>query len=252
MALLDMEHLSISFGGLRAVSDFELHIEKGMLYGLIGPNGAGKTTVFNLLTGVYKPDEGRILLDGKEITGRKTAEINREGIARTFQNIRLFTGLSVIDNVKAGLHNQFHYSVLSDLLHLPPYQRVEKEIDERAKDILKVFHMEDKAEILASGLPYGQQRKLEIARAMATKPKLLLLDEPAAGMNPNETKELMETIAFIRKEFDLTILLIEHDMKLVSGICEQLTVLNFGRVLAQGETKAVLNNPEVIQAYLGH
>lgn len=252
MALLDMEHLSISFGGLRAVSDFELHIEKGMLYGLIGPNGAGKTTVFNLLTGVYKPDEGRILLDGKEITGRKTAEINREGIARTFQNIRLFTGLSVIDNVKAGLHNQFHYSVLSDLLHLPPYYRVEKEIDERAKDILKVFHMEDKAEILASGLPYGQQRKLEIARAMATKPKLLLLDEPAAGMNPNETKELMETIAFIRKEFDLTILLIEHDMKLVSGICEQLTVLNFGRVLAQGETKAVLNNPEVIQAYLGH
>ena len=252
MALLDMEHLSISFGGLRAVSDFELHIEKGMLYGLIGPNGAGKTTVFNLLTGVYKPDEGRILLDGKEITGRKTAEINREGIARTFQNIRLFTGLSVIDNVKAGLHNQFHYSVLLDLLHLPPYYRVEKEIDERAKDILKVFHMEDKAEILASGLPYGQQRKLEIARAMATKPKLLLLDEPAAGMNPNETKELMETIAFIRKEFDLTILLIEHDMKLVSGICEQLTVLNFGRVLAQGETKAVLNNPEVIQAYLGH
>ena len=252
MALLDMEHLSISFGGLRAVSDFELHIEKGMLYGLIGPNGAGKTTVFNLLTGVYKPDEGRILLDGKEITGRKTAEINREGIARTFQNIRLFTGLSVIDNVKAGLHNQFHYSVLSDLLHLPPYHRVEKEIDEIAKDILKVFHMEDKAEILASGLPYGQQRKLEIARAMATKPKLLLLDEPAAGMNPNETKELMETIAFIRKEFDLTILLIEHDMKLVSGICEQLTVLNFGRVLAQGETKAVLNNPEVIQAYLGH
>ena len=252
MALLDMEHLSISFGGLRAVSDFELHIEKGMLYGLIGPNGAGKTTVFNLLTGVYKPDEGRILLDGKEITGRKTAEINREGIARTFQNIRLFTGLSVIDNVKAGLHNQFHYSVLSDLLHLPPYHRVEKEIDERAKDILKVFHMEDKAEILASGLPYVQQRKLEIARAMATKPKLLLLDEPAAGMNPNETKELMETIAFIRKEFDLTILLIEHDMKLVSGICEQLTVLTFGRVLAQGETKAVLNNPEVIQAYLGH
>ena len=251
MALLEVQNLSISFGGLRAVDDFNLHIEKGQLYGLIGPNGAGKTTVFNLLTGVYKPNEGIIRLDGKDITGRKNIEINQDGIARTFQNIRLFKDLSVIDNVKVGLHNQYHYSLLTGILRLPKYRRVEKEMNEKAMSLLKVFDLDKEKDFLASNLPYGKQRKLEIARALATNPKLLLLDEPAAGMNPNETQELMDTIRFVQKNFDMTILLIEHDMKLVSGICEELTVLNFGRVLCQGETSDVLNNPEVIKAYLG-
>lgn len=251
MALLEVHKLNIFFGGLRAVDDFDLNIEKGELYGLIGPNGAGKTTVFNLLTGVYKPSEGTIRLDGKNLVGKKTEEINKEGVARTFQNIRLFNKLSVIDNVKAGLHNKYKYSLLSELFHLPSYHKVEKEIDEEALGLLNVFGLEKSRDILSSNLSYGEQRKLEIARAMATKPKLLLLDEPAAGMNPNETKELMDTIALIREKFGLTILLIEHDMKLVSGICERLTVLNFGRVLACGETGKVLNNPEVIRAYLG-
>ena len=251
MALLEVQNLSISFGGLRAVDDFNLHIEKGQLYGLIGPNGAGKTTVFNLLTGVYKPNEGIIRLDGKDITGRKNIEINQDGIARTFQNIRLFKDLSVIDNVKVGLHNQYHYSLLTGILRLPKYRRVEKEMNEKAMSLLKVFDLDKEKDYLASNLPYGKQRKLEIARALATNPKLLLLDEPAAGMNPNETQELMDTIRFVQKNFDMTILLIEHDMKLVSGICEELTVLNFGRVLCQGKTSDVLNNPEVIKAYLG-
>ncbi len=251
MALLEVQNLSISFGGLRAVDDFNLHIEKGQLYGLIGPNGAGKTTVFNLLTGVYKPNEGIIRLDGKNITGRKNIEINQDGIARTFQNIRLFKDLSVIDNVKVGLHNQYHYSLLTGILRLPKYRRVEKEMNEKAMSLLKVFDLDKEKDFLASNLPYGKQRKLEIARALATNPKLLLLDEPAAGMNPNETQELMDTIRFVQKNFDMTILLIEHDMKLVSGICEELTVLNFGRVLCQGKTSDVLNNPEVIKAYLG-
>lgn len=251
MALLEVQNLSISFGGLRAVDDFNLHIEKGQLYGLIGPNGAGKTTVFNLLTGVYKPNEGIIRLDGKDITGRKNIEINQDGIARTFQNIRLFKDLSVIDNVKVGLHNQYHYSLLTGILRLPKYRRVEKEMNEKAMSLLKVFDLDKEKDFLASNLPYGKQRKLEIARALATNPKLLLLDEPAAGMNPNETQELMDTIRFVQKNFDMTILLIEHDMKLVSGICEELTVLNFGRVLCQGKTSDVLNNPEVIRAYLG-
>ncbi|CDA69465.1 MAG: ABC transporter ATP-binding protein [Lachnospiraceae bacterium] len=251
MALLEVQNLSISFGGLRAVDDFNLHIEKGQLYGLIGPNGAGKTTVFNLLTGVYKPNEGIIRLDGKDITGRKNIEINQDGIARTFQNIRLFKDLSVIDNVKVGLHNQYHYSLLTGILRLPKYRRVEKEMNEKAMSLLKVFDLDKEKDFLASNLPYGKQRKLEIARALATNPKLLLLDEPAAGMNPNETQELMDTIRFVQKNFDMTILLIEHDMKLVSGICEELTVLNFGRVLCQGKTSDVLNNPEVIKAYLG-
>lgn len=251
MALLEVQNLSISFGGLRAVDDFNLHIEKGQLYGLIGPNGAGKTTVFNLLTGVYKPNEGIIRLDGKDITGRKNIEINQDGIARTFQNIRLFKDLSVIDNVKVGLHNQYHYSLLTGILRLPKYRRVEKEMTEKAMSLLKVFDLDKEKDFLASNLPYGKQRKLEIARALATNPKLLLLDEPAAGMNPNETQELMDTIRFVQKNFDMTILLIEHDMKLVSGICEELTVLNFGRVLCQGKTSDVLNNPEVIKAYLG-
>lgn len=251
MAMLEVKNLSISFGGLRAVDDFHVTIENGCLYGLIGPNGAGKTTVFNLLTGVYEPDEGIITLDGTNITGKKTIEINRCGIARTFQNIRLFKELTVLENVKVGLHNHNHYGTLTGILRLPKYFRVEKQMNEEAMELLKVFDLADEANILAANLPYGKQRKLEIARALATKPKLLLLDEPAAGMNPNETQELMDTIRFVRKHFEMTILLIEHDMKLVSGICEELTVLNFGRVLCQGKTSDVLNNPEVIKAYLG-
>lgn len=251
MALLEIKNLGISFGGLRAVDDFSITIEKGQLYGLIGPNGAGKTTIFNLLTGVYKPNMGTIQLDGMNITGKKTMEINRVGVARTFQNIRLFKELTVLDNVKAGLHNQYSYSTAAGILRLPKYFKVEKIMDEKAVELLKVFDLDKEKDYLASNLPYGKQRKLEIARALATNPKLLLLDEPAAGMNPNETKELMDTIRFVRDNFDMTILLIEHDMKLVSGICEKLTVLNFGQVLAQGNTADVLNDPEVIKAYLG-
>lgn len=251
MSILEVRNLSISFGGLRAVDDFSVEIRKGCLYGLIGPNGAGKTTIFNLLTGVYKPNEGIITLDGRNITGKKTIEINRSGIARTFQNIRLFKGLTVAENVKVGLHNHLKYNAMEGILRLPAYFKVEKRMTQKALELLEVFGLEQDADTLASNLPYGKQRKLEIARALATEPKLLLLDEPAAGMNPNETQELMETIRFVRDHFDMTILLIEHDMKLVSGICEELTVLNFGRVLCQGKTDDVLNNPEVIKAYLG-
>lgn len=251
MALLEVKNLGISFGGLRAVNGFDISIEKEALYGLIGPNGAGKTTVFNLLTGVYKPDSGKVLLDGTDITGKNTIEINKAGIARTFQNIRLFKQLSVLDNVKVGLHSKHHYSTLSGVLRLPGYRKVEKEMDEQAMELLKVFNLEDVAHVAASNLPYGQQRRLEIARAMATEPKLLLLDEPAAGMNPNETGELMDMIRFVREKFHMTILLIEHDMKLVSGICEKLTVLNFGEVLCEGKTSDVLNDPQVVTAYLG-
>ena len=251
MAMLEVKNLSISFGGLKAVDDFNITIEKGQLYGLIGPNGAGKTTVFNLLTGVYKPDGGIILLDGKNIAGKKNIEINRAGVARTFQNIRLFKDLSVLDNVKVGLHNHHSYSTLAGIFRLPKYRKVEREMDERALELLKVFDLEKEFAVKASNLPYGKQRKLEIARALATEPKLLLLDEPAAGMKPNETKEMMDTIQFVRDNFDMTILLIEHDMKLVSGICEKLTVLNFGHVLTEGPTSQVLNNPEVVKAYLG-
>ena len=251
MALLEVKNLTISFGGLRAVDDFDLEIKKGQLYGLIGPNGAGKTTVFNLLTGVYKPNEGIIKLEDRDITGLRTIDINKAGIARTFQNIRLFKELTVLDNVKVGLHNNYHYNTLEGILRLPKYYKVEKQMNERAMELLKVFDLDKEADYLAANLPYGKQRKLEIARALATEPKLLLLDEPAAGMNPNETGELMDTIRFVRDEFDMTILLIEHDMKLVSGICEELTVLNFGRVLTQGKTNTVLNDPQVITAYLG-
>ncbi len=251
MALLEVESLGISFGGLRAVDNFNISVEKEQLYGLIGPNGAGKTTIFNLLTGVYKPDKGTIRLDGENMVGKNTIDINKAGIARTFQNIRLFKDMSVIDNVKVGLHNHHSYSTLSAIFRFPSYYKVEKEIRERAMELLKVFGLEEECDYLASNLPYGKQRKLEIARALATGPKLLLLDEPAAGMNPNETGELMDTIRFVRDNFHMTILLIEHDMKLVSGICEGLTVLNFGQVLAEGTTGEVLNNPEVIKAYLG-
>jgi len=251
MAMLSVSNLGISFGGLRAVDSLSIEIEKGELYGLIGPNGAGKTTAFNLLTGVYKPDTGRVLLDGVNITGLSTIGINKAGIARTFQNIRLFKNLSVLDNVKAGLHNNYKYSTLSGILRLPSFFKTERLMNEKAMDILKVFDLDQEANRLASNLPYGKQRKLEIARALATNPKLLLLDEPAAGMNPAETVELMETITLVRKKYDVTILLIEHDMKLVAGICEKIFVLNFGTELANGLPSEVLNNPEVIKAYLG-
>lgn len=251
MALLEVKNLCISFGGLRAVDGLSLTLEKGALYGLIGPNGAGKTTVFNMLTGVYKPTSGSFSLDGQVLNGKKPAEINQAGIARTFQNIRLFKKLSVLDNVKSGMHNINKYSTVEAILRLPRYYKAEKEMNEKAMKLLTVFGLENEADTLADNLPYGKQRKLEIARALATKPKLLLLDEPAAGMNPSETHELMDTIKFVRDKFDMTILLIEHDMHLVSGICEQVTVLNFGTELAKGVTKDVLNNLEVIKAYLG-
>lgn len=251
MALLEVKNLGISFGGLRAVDDFNITIEKGCLYGLIGPNGAGKTTVFNMLTGVYLPTDGSILLDGTNLVGKNPAQICQSGVARTFQNIRLFGKMTVLDNVKVALHNEYNYSLASGLLHLGKYKKVEAAMDKRALEILDVFGMKEFAGLLASNLPYGEQRKLEIARALATNPKLLLLDEPAAGMNPNETAELMDTIRFIRDKFEITILLIEHDMKLVTGICEKLTVLNFGTELTTGTPEVVLNDPEVITAYLG-
>lgn len=251
MAILSVNNLGISFGGLRAVDSFNIEIEKGELYGLIGPNGAGKTTIFNLLTGVYKPDTGKVILDGVNITGLSTIGINKAGIARTFQNIRLFKDLSVLDNVKVGLHNNYKYSTVSGILRLPSFFKTEKLMNEKAMDILKVFELDQEAQRLASNLPYGKQRKLEIARALATNPKLLLLDEPAAGMNPAETDELMEAITLVREKYDVTILLIEHDMKLVAGICEKIFVLNFGTELANGLPNDVLNNPEVIKAYLG-
>ena len=251
MAMLEVKNLGISFGGLRAVNGFHVTIEKNQLYGLIGPNGAGKTTVFNLLTGVYKPDAGSIFLDGKDITGESDIEISKAGIARTFQNIRLFSKMSVLDNVKVGMHNHHEYSALAGIFHTPKYKKEEALMDEKAMELLKVFDLADMAETNAANLPYGKQRRLEIARALATDPKLLLLDEPAAGMNPKETGELMDMIRFVRDEFDMTILLIEHDMKLVSGICEKLTMLNFGEVLAEGTTSEVLNDPQVITAYLG-
>lgn len=251
MALLEVKNLGISFGGLRAVDDVNLNIEEGQLYGLIGPNGAGKTTIFNLLTGVYRPTTGTIKVDGVNIVGKTPSEICKSGIARTFQNIRLFKKMTVLDNVKSALHNQVQYSLLTSIFRLPGYYKDEKKMDEKAMEILKVFDLDGQAHYLASNLPYGKQRKLEIARGLATNPKLLLLDEPAAGMNPNETAELMETIRLVRDKYKITILLIEHDMKLVSGICEKILVLNFGTELATGAPEEVLNNPEVITAYLG-
>lgn len=251
MALLEVKNLGIAFGGLKAVDNLNLTIEKGQLYGLIGPNGAGKTTVFNMLTGVYKPTSGYFQLDGEKLSGKSPIEINKKGIARTFQNIRLFGNMSILDNVKLGLNNHQKYTVIEGILRLPRYHKEEKAMNERAMELLTVFGLEKDADTLASNLPYGKQRKLEIARALATEPKLLLLDEPAAGMNPNETAELMDTIQLVRKKYNVTILLIEHDMKLVSGICEELMVLNFGTELTHGKPEVVLNNPEVITAYLG-
>ena len=249
--MLECKNLGIQFGGLKAVDNFNLNIEKGMLYGLIGPNGAGKTTVFNLLTGVYKPTGGTIRLDGNLINGKTPTQINNMGIARTFQNIRLFSNMSVLDNVKVALHEKVKYPLLTSMTHMFGFSQKEKEMDNLALEILDVFSLGSKKDVLSGNLPYGEQRKLEIARALATSPSLLLLDEPAAGMNPNETEELMETIRKIRDMYNLTILLIEHDMKLVAGICEKLTVLNFGTELASGTPSEVLNNPDVITAYLG-
>ena len=249
--ILECSHLGIDFGGLRAVDDFNLTIGRTEIAGLIGPNGAGKTTVFNLLTKVYQPTRGTILLDGMDTSGKTTVQINRMGIARTFQNIRLFSNLSVEDNVKIGLHNQEPYSMLSGILRLPNYWRQEKAAHQRALELLSIFDMQDLAGVKAGALPYGAQRRLEIVRALGTNPSLLLLDEPAAGMNPSETAELMENIVKIRDTFQIAILLIEHDMSLVMGICEGICVLNFGQVIAKGTAEAIQNNPEVIKAYLG-
>jgi len=251
MALLKVENLSKSFSGLKAVSNVDLEIKEGELVGLIGPNGAGKTTVFNLLTGVYEPTEGTIIFKGQKINGLAPYKISHRGIARTFQNIRLFGDLSVIDNVKIAYHQHVSYNILSGILRLPNYYKGEKEIYQKAYDLLKIFDLHEKENELAKNLPYGQQRRLEIARALATKPSLLLLDEPAAGMNPQETQNLMDLIRWIRKEFNLTILLIEHDMSLVMGICERIYVLDYGMVIAHGSPDEIKSNPRVIEAYLG-
>ncbi len=251
MSLLKTENLGISFGGLRAVDNVNIEIDDGELVGLIGPNGAGKTTIFNLLTGVYKPTDGNISVNGTVINKKTTPQIVEMGIARTFQNIRLFKNLSVLENVKLALNNSLSYSTLSAIFRLPKFWREEKKVTDIALDLLDIFDMSEMANITAGNLSYGQQRKLEIARALATSPKLLLLDEPAAGMNPFETRELMRTISFIRKKFNITILLIEHDMDLVMGICERLYVLNFGKIIAGGLPEEIQNNKEVIAAYLG-
>ena len=251
--VLETKNLGISFGGLKAVQDVNLKIEKNQIYGLIGPNGAGKTTVFNMLTGVYHPTTGTFLLNGEELVGLPPHKINHKGIARTFQNIRLFNNMTVVRNVMVGLHDrpEFKCSLWESMFRLPRHFKVEKQMREKAKEILRIFGLEDERNNLACNLPYGKQRKLEIARALATNPTLLLLDEPAAGMNPHETEDLVNTIKYIRDNFDMTILLIEHDMKFVAGLCDEVTVLNFGTTLIQGDTKTALNDPEVIKAYIG-
>jgi len=251
--VLKTENLGISFGGLKAVQNLDLEISEGQLYGLVGPNGAGKTTVFNMITGVYKPTTGTFFLDGENLTGKSQEIINHKGIARTFQNIRLFNNMTVIRNVLVGLHNQpeFKCSMVASIFRLPKFFKTEKAMRERAKEILRIVGLEEERNNLSCNLPYGKQRKLEIARALATNPKLLCLDEPAAGMNPNETAELMDIVRHIRDKYNVTILLIEHDMKFVSGLCDEITVLNFGTVLAQGSPEVALNDPEVIKAYIG-
>ena len=249
--ILECVHLGIDFGGLRAVDDFTLTIGRTEIAGLIGPNGAGKTTVFNLLTKVYQPTRGIIMLDGMDTGGKTTAQINRMGIARTFQNIRLFNNLTVEENVKVGLHTQERYSMASGILRLPSYWKHEKAAHDRALELLSIFDMQDLADVKAGSLPYGAQRRLEIVRALATNPSLLLLDEPAAGMNPSETMELMENIVKIRDTFKIAIMLIEHDMNLVMGICEGICVLNFGQIIAKGTAEEIQSNPVVIEAYLG-
>ena len=251
MAMLEVTSLGISFGGLRAVDELSMKIEKGGLVGLIGPNGAGKTTAFNMLTGVYRPTDGGIRLDGQNLIGKKPHEICKLGVARTFQNIRLFSQLSVLDNVKTGLHNQITYSFAESMFHLGSYRKKEKQMDEKAMELLRVFDLDGVADYKAANLPYGKQRKLEIARALATNPKLLLLDEPAAGMNPTETAELLSCINTIRDTFHVAILLIEHDMSLVMRVCERIQVINFGQTIAAGLPEEIASNQEVIEAYLG-
>ena len=249
--ILEVDELGINFGGLRAVNNFSMKIEEGQLYGLIGPNGAGKTTVFNMLTGVYTPTDGTVKLEGKKINGMKPYVITRLGIARTFQNIRLFKDMTVKENVLAALDTQASYGLFSGMFKLPNSLKPEKDMDKESMSLLEVFHLEKDADKLAKNLPYGKQRELEIIRALGAHPKLLLLDEPAAGMNPQETKNLMETIRLVRDRFNIAILLIEHDMKLVMGICEKISVLNYGMLLAEGTPEEIRTNPDVVKAYLG-